>query len=269
MTEFFISKPELAENDIELNFPDSPTDSPRNISSRSKIKSFNFSQQPTENLLDSIDLNSSDLANDDIMREINLNYSRISDSFLHISQKYSFRIEKIEKDTQNKITEYETMLSLELEKLNEFKPKTATTTELSTTDRLKHYARRTILSPFLKDSYSPNSLSPSASNSNLDLNNSELGILLNACRQKYVRMMMSTYLVSFKDIYKLKKESIEPLFNKLESLIEETHQNRIKLLRSINEKEISNINKSTHEEIKLKKKNMTQSFYENNTEQQR
>jgi hypothetical protein len=44
------------------------------------------------------------------------------------------------------------------------------------------------------------------------------------------------------------------LFFKLQALIDETHQNRVRALKSINEKEIQLINKSAHEEIKLKKK---------------
>jgi hypothetical protein len=40
----------------------------------------------------------------------------------------------------------------------------------------------------------------------------------------------------------------------LQALIDETHQNRVRALKSINEKEIQLINKSAHEEIKLKKK---------------
>jgi hypothetical protein len=200
------------------------------------------------------------------MREINLNYSKISESFLHLSNKYSIRIEKIENETETKINEFEKMLLLELEKLaNEFKSKPFIA-DSSKSSRIKQYAKKKILGPFVKGSYSPNSLSPASSSNNLDLDTSELNILLDACRQKYVRMMMTTYLMSFKEIYKLKVESIEPLFNKLESLIDETHQNRVKSLRSINEKEISHIRKSANEEIKMKKKGMAQNFFEKDTE---
>ena len=46
----------------------------------------------------------------------------------------------------------------------------------------------------------------------------------------------------------------------IENAYYETYQNRIKTLKSINEKEIVLINKSAHEEIKLKKKASSLSF---------
>ena len=44
----------------------------------------------------------------------------------------------------------------------------------------------------------------------------------------------------------------------MQLLIEETHQQRIKYLKTINEKETELINKTAHEEIKLKKKSVSQ-----------
>lgn len=48
------------------------------------------------------------------------------------------------------------------------------------------------------------------------------------------------------------------MFNKLLNLVDETHQQRIKDLKSINEKAIELINKTAYEEIKLKKRSASQ-----------
>lgn len=205
-----------------------------------------------DNLLDSIDLNKSEQNNEEIMREINLNYLKSSEAYLLLSQKYYNKIERIEKETEKKIYDLDQNLTNEIDKItNDSKKETRTA-------RLKQLAKKTIRIPFTK-SYSP-SMSPASSSSTLESDNSELFSIIMSSRQKYVKLMMNIYIDCFKEIYKLKIDSIEPLFYKLQNLIDETYQNRIKTLKSINEKEIVLINKSAHEEIKLKKKASSLSF---------
>ena len=81
----------------------------------------------------------------------------------------------------------------------------------SKSSRFKELAKKTILYPFSKNAYSSSFVSPSSSNSNLNFDNTEVNIILNTCRQKYIKQMMITYIECFREIYKLKIESIEPV----------------------------------------------------------
>ena len=179
------------------------------IQSIPKINELLILSNPSENLLESIDLNKSELNNSDIMREINLNYLKTSDTYLQLSSKYFNKIDRIEHDLERKIYDLDQMLTNEIEKLH---TDTRVKNE-SKTSRLKQLAKKTFMLgfPFSKGSYSPNTMTLSPSSSSLDSENYELSESILTLRQKYVKFMMNTYIDAFKEIYKLKIGSIDPV----------------------------------------------------------
>lgn len=141
------------------------------------------------------------------MHEINLNYLKSSESYLQLSAKYFNKIDRIEKDLEKRIYDLDQMLTTELEKINaDSKLKNE-----SRTSRLKQLAKKTIRFPFSRSSYSPNSLSHSSSIPTLNNENYELNNTILSIKKKYVKQMMDNYIEAFKEIYKLKVESIEPV----------------------------------------------------------
>jgi len=197
---------EISTNNIDLDILDSPITQQNDLLyTPKKLNKIEPLLAISDNLLESIDINSSELNNnDDILREINFNYLKTSESYLKFSQKYTNRIDRIEKDTEKKIYDLDQSLTMEIDRISKSKTD-------SKSSRFKELAKKTIFYPFSKNVYSPSFVSPSSSNSNLNFDNTEVNIILNTCRQKYIKQMMITYIECFQEIYKLKIESIEPV----------------------------------------------------------